>query len=324
MKQNENVSILSNQDEKNFQPMRIKGIVLSIISLLLLAVLPIITNSRPEDLNALSYSFYLSFWELICSLPLFFIELRHKELGIFQKNIDLNIKKKTYVVMGITGVIFSISTFIYILAFETAGTVSAAIAIQIYPLFSILWEFLLYKKKKSWKELTFTIIIVIGIYYLGTAGTWLISGFSPWFGLALIVPFLWAIAHVIIKNTLDISPITPNQVTFFRVCISSVLLFGICSTVFGAESVLMGFENMEYLLFGFLMGAVYYLELVNWFYALKHVDVSLASTITTPTPVVTMILAIFLLGDQIYPYQVIAMIIVFISLYGLLWAGEKD
>ena len=120
------------------------------------------------------------------------------------------------------------------------------------------------------------------------------------------------------------SPITPNQVTFFRVCISSVVLFGICSIVFGVDEIVMGFGNMEYLLFGFLMGAVYYLELVNWFYAVKHVDVSLASTITTPTPAVTMILAILLLGDQIYPYQVITMIIVFISLYGLLWVGKKD
>jgi len=324
MKEIKNVSIISNQVEKKFQPMRIKGIALSFISLLLLAILPIITNSRPEDLNALSYSFYLSFWELVCSLPLFFIELRRKELGIFQKNINLNVKKKTYTVMGITGVIFSISTFVYVLAFETAGTISAAIAIQIYPLFSILWEFILYKKKKSWKELIFTIIIVIGLYYLGTAGTWLISGFSPWFGLALIVPFLWAIAHVIIKNTLDSSPITPNQVTFFRVCISSVVLFVISSTVFGIESVVVGFGNMEYLLFGFIMGAVYYLELVNWFYAVKHVDVSLASTITTPTPAVTMILAVIILGDQIYPFQVITMIIVFISLYGLLWVGKKN
>ena len=74
-------------------------------------------------------------------------------------------------------------------------------------------EFLLFKKKKKLTEFIFTVIMLIGIYYLGTEGTWLIVGFSPWFALALIVPFLWSIAHVIIKNTLDTSPITPNEVT---------------------------------------------------------------------------------------------------------------
>ena len=55
---------------------RKKGIILSFISLILLSFLPIISNSRPQNLSALSYAFYLSFWELICSLPLLFIELR--------------------------------------------------------------------------------------------------------------------------------------------------------------------------------------------------------------------------------------------------------
>lgn len=307
----------------DFHPNRNKGIFLSFISLFLLAILPIISNSRPSDLNALDYAFYLSLWELICALPLFIFEFSKKDTGIFQKSVDWKIRKKTYLIMGITGFIFSITTFFYVFAFETAGTVSAAIAIQTYPLFSILWEFILFKKKKRLGEIVFTLILITGIYYLGTGGTWLINGFSPWFAVALIVPFLWGIAHVIIKNTLDTSPITPNQVTFFRVLVSSIILFGISSLVNGVANVFNGLLNFEFQLFGFLMGIVYYLELVNWFYAVKHVDVSVASTVTTPTPMVTMIFALFILKDFIEMYQIIAMIIVFISLYGLLWFGKR-
>ncbi len=307
----------------DFSPNFNKGIFLSFISLFLLAMLPIISNSRPSDLNALDYAFYLSLWELICALPLFIIEISKKNLGIFQKSVDWKIRKKTYLIMGITGFIFSISTFFYVFAFETAGTVSAAIAIQTYPLFSILWEFILFKKKKRLGEIVFTLIMIIGIYYLGTEGTWLISGFSPWFAVALIVPFLWGIAHVTIKNTLDTSPITPNQVTFFRVLISSIILFGISSLINGITNIFDGLLNFEFQLFGFLMGIVYYLELVNWFYAVKHVDVSVASTVTTPTPMITMIFALFILKESIEVYQIIAMLIVFISLYGLLWFGKR-
>ena len=280
----------------NFFPNRMTGILLSFISLFLLGILPIISNSRPSALNALNFALYLSLWELICSLPLFFVELRKKDSGIFQNNLDIKIKKKTLLVIGFTSIIFSASTFFYVLAFETAGTVSAAIAIQTYPLFSILMEFLLFKKKKKVTEFIFTLILLIGIYYLGTKGSWLINGFSPWFALALIVPFLWSIAHVIIKNTLDTSPITPNQVTFFRVLISTLILFIISFIIYGTDNLFNGLFNLEFQIFGFFMGFVYYLELVNWFYAVKHVEVSLASAITTPTPIITMIFAMFILN----------------------------
>ncbi|MFX0065131.1 MAG: DMT family transporter [Candidatus Hermodarchaeota archaeon] len=310
-------------NSKKFRPNRNIGVILSFVSLFLLGMLPIISNSRPSSLNALNFAFYLSFWELACSLPLSGYEMTKSDKGIFKKPLDSKIRKKTLVVMGGTGVIFAVSTFFYVFAFETAGTVNAAIAIQTYPLFAILMEFVLFRKRKRVLELLFTLLTIVGIYYLGTGGTWLISGFSPWFALALIVPILWSIAHVIIKNTLDTSPITPNQVTFFRVLISSVILFIISSIINGPNNVFEGIMNPAFQLFGFLMGLVYYLELVNWFYAVKHVDVSVASTITTPTPVITMIFAFFILRETIELYQIIAMIIVFISLYGLIWSGRE-
>ncbi|MFX1390646.1 MAG: EamA family transporter, partial [Promethearchaeota archaeon] len=186
----------NNNKAKNLASNKNIGIFLSFISLILLGILPIISNSRPLALDALNFAFYLSFWELICSLPLFIFELSKQEKGIFQKTLNPKIRKKTFIIMGFTGLIFSISTFFYVLSFETAGTISAAIAIQTYPLFSISMEFIIFNKKKQIVELFFTLIIIIGIYYLGTQGTWLIIGFSPWFALALIVPFLWSIAHV--------------------------------------------------------------------------------------------------------------------------------
>ncbi|MFX0077140.1 MAG: EamA family transporter, partial [Candidatus Hermodarchaeota archaeon] len=257
----------------DFAPNRTIGVLLSFISLFLLGILPIISISRPMTLNVLNFAFFLSLWELICSLPLFFMELRKKNSGIFQKTLSLESRKKTFLVMGVTGVIFSASTFLYVLAFETAGTITAAIAIQTYPLFSILMEFLFFKKKKKVAEILFTLIMIIGIYYLGTEGTWLVIGFSPWFALALTVPLLWSVAHVTIKNTLDTSPITPNQVTFFRVIMSSVILFFINLIFYGPNNLFYGLFNVEFQIFGFLMGLVYYLELVNWFYAIKHVEV---------------------------------------------------
>lgn len=303
-----------------FQPNRQKGIILSFVSLLLLGTLPIISNSRPQTLNALNFSFYLSLWQLVCAFPLLFVEFKQ---GILDENISKNLRNRTILIMLITGIIFSLSTLLYVVSFEKAGTVSAAIAIQAYPLFSILLESIFLKRKKNKGELLFTFLLISGIYYLGTGGTWIIEGFSPWFGLALAVPILWSIAHVTIKNSLDNSPITPNQVTFIRVFVSSIILFTIAASVNGLNSVIKGFLSVEFQIFGFIMGLVYYLELVNWFYAVKHVDVSVASSITTPTPVITMVLAIIFLHESIEIYQLLAMVIVILSLYGIIFSGRK-
>jgi len=304
-----------------FQPNRQKGIILSFVSLLLLGILPIISNSRPQTLNALNFAFYLSFWQLVCAFPLLFVESNQ---GILDDNIPKNLRNQTIFIMLITGIIFSISTLLYVVSFEKAGTVSAAIAIQAYPLFSILLETFFLKRKKNRGELFFTFLLIGGIYYLGTGGTWIIEGFSPWFALALAVPVLWSVAHVTIKNTLDKSPITPNQVTFIRVLVSSIILFTIAASVYGLNSVINGFFSIEFQIFGFMMGFVYYLELINWFYAVKHVAVSVASSITTPTPVITMVLAIIFLNESIEIYQLLAMCIVVLSLYGIIYSGKKS
>ncbi len=66
-----------------------------------------------------------------------------------------------------------------------------------------------------------------------------------------------------------------------------------------------------------IMGLIYVLELIVWFYAMRHVDVSLASSITTPWPALTMILAVPFLGDEIAMYQVVALMIVVACIYGL-------
>ena len=306
-----------------FTPNIRTGVLLSFVSLLLLGLMPVISNSRPQTLNALNFALYLSIWQLVCALPLFIKEITSNSRGIFDARLTSTFKNKTILIIVVTGVIFGISTFVYVLSFEKAGTVSAAIAIQAYPLFAILWETIFLNRKKSVSELFFTLLLVIGLYYMATSGTWRIEGLSLWFVFALGIPFLWSVAHVIIKEVLDKTPITPGQVTFFRVFVSSIILIVIAITVNGMESVLNGLKNFEFQMFAILMGFVYYLELINWFYAVKHIDVSLASSITTPAPVLTMILALIFLHEPIQHYHIIAMFVVLISIYGILYSGKR-
>ena len=299
-----------------------RGISLSLVSLGILAVMPVISNSRPEGFDALGFAFFLSVWQTVFAIPLFVRELRSEDKGIFSAGLDARETRRTFAVALVTGAMFGLSTYLYVLGVEKAGTASAAIAIQAYPVFAILWETLFLKRRKTPTELALTGLLIGALYYLGTGGTGRIDGFSAWFGVALGVPLLWSIAHVVIKEELGRIPITPAQVTFFRVTISTVFLAGVLAIV-DPSAFLSGMARADFQAFALLMGGVYYLELIVWFHAVRHIDVSLASSITTPWPAFTMVLAATVLGDEIEAYQIGAFVIVAGSIYGLTLAGLK-
>ena len=299
------------------------GIAYAFVCLGILGTMPVIANSRPADFDALGFAFWLSLWQLLFSLPLVLRELASQDKGIFSAHLSPDLKRRTIAIILATGVIFGLSTYVYVLAVEKAGAVSAAIAIQAYPLFAILWETIFLKRRKSPLELLFILMLLTALTYLATGGTWRIEGFSTWFLFALIVPFLWSVAHVIIKEVLDRTPITPAQVTFFRVLVSVGFLGVIALVVAGPGHMATEFSRFDFQTFALIMGLVYYLELIFWFYAVRHIDVSMASSITVPWPALTMVLAVLFLGEAVEVYHLVALGAVAVSLYGLLYAAGK-
>lgn len=298
-----------------------KGIALSLVCLALLGTMPIISNLRPSDIGALSFAFALSVWQTVFAAPVLALELRNGARGIFGLDLPQRERRRMILVTLFTGAMFGLSTYLYVLGVERAGATNAAIAIQAYPLFAILWESLFLKRRKTAIELALTAILIGSLYYLGTGGTFRLSGLSPWFLVSLGVPFLWSIAHVIIREELSNTPITPAQVTFFRVAISTLFLLAILAVAV-PSGVGLGMSAV-FQVMSAVMGLVYFLELIVWFYAVRHIDVSLASSITTPWPALTMMLAVTFLGDRIEAYQVVALLVVVACIYGLTVAGIR-
>ena len=281
------------------------GISLALLCLAILGTLPVVTNSRPQGSSALAFAFFLSVWQLIFSLPLFIHELASGKAGIFGMRGSLRERGQAAAVIIATSIMFGLATWCYVLSMEKAGAVSASIAIQAYPLFAILVEMILIRQGKSLIELVLTLALVLDLYYLGTGGTWQAGGISIWFIAALGVPLLWSIAHVLIRKELTATAVTPAQVTFFRVLLSAVFL-GVILAVTGGWNIGRFSSAMPY---AAAMGCLYYIELLVWFYAVRHIHVSLASAVTTPWPAVTMVLAALFLGDRIQGYQIAAFLI---------------
>ncbi|MCB1479818.1 MAG: DMT family transporter [Rhodobiaceae bacterium] len=299
-----------------------RGVSLSLASLVLLGIMPVISNSRPDTVDALTFAFALSAWQVVFAAPVFALEFLSGERGIFRNAMQRRETVRMAAVAVLTGMMFGLSTYLYVLGVEKAGATNAAIAIQAYPLFAILWETLFLKRRKTGLELALTALLIGTLYFLATGGTGRMSGLSGWFAACLGVPFLWSVAHVIIKEELGRTPVTPVQVTFFRVAISTAFL----AAVLLASPVRPAPADMAAAFvqpMSILMGFAYYLELIVWFYAVRHIDVSLASSITAPWPALTMALAVPFLGEKIALYQIAALAVVVICIYGLIWAGHK-
>lgn len=126
---------------------------------------------------------------------------------------------------------------------------------------------------------------------------------------------------MIIKEELANTPITPAQVTFFRVAISSLFLAAVLPVAL-PSGLLTGLGALLQPMSA-IMGLVYFLELIVWFYAVRHIDVSLASSITTPWPALTMVLAVPFLGDRVETFQIVALTVVVACIYGLTLAGLR-
>ncbi len=299
------------------------GISLSFLCLIILGFMPVLSNSRPAGSDALTFAFLVSLWQLVCSLPLAIYEYRTQNKGPFAVQLEGGGKKRTLAIVLFTGMIFGLTTFMYVLAAQKAGAVSAAIALQAYPLFAILWESLFLRRRKTATELAFTLTMLAALYFLATNGTWRIAGLSMWFLFAMGIPFLWSVAHVMLKQVLDTSPVTPSQITFSRLVVSTLFLFAVLMLSGDPRVLVQAAANFEFQTMAVLMGLVYYLELITWFYAVRQIDVSLASSITVPAPAITMVLAVLFMHEEIAAYQMTAMAVVTASMYGLLFANGR-
>lgn len=302
-----------------------KGIQLSLLCLLILGVLPIIATVRTNDGNALAFAFWLSFWQLAFAAPVYLVQRKKAQLvGAMQKSAGAFSRIHTWALVLLTGVLFGAATFAYVLAVDLTGPVTFAVAVQAYPLFALLWEALFLRRRKSTAEMTFTLVIAATMVYLGTQGTWHLSTISSGFWLALVVPLLWSIAHVIIKEMMNAAAITPSEVIVTRVLIAVLFLGFACLFIQGSSALLTTGTDWKFQLVALLMGFAYYLELFFWFTAVKYIDVSKGASITAPAPAVTVLLALVLLGQELHDYQITALVLVVGSVVGLIRYERKE
>jgi drug/metabolite transporter (DMT)-like permease len=294
------------------------GIGLALLCLLILGAMPVLAANRPARFDGLTFTIAITFWQLVAAMPLFAIEIARGE-GLPR----LVGRGRAGIITVLTGILFGLSTYMFVVAAEKAGPVSMVIALQAYPLFATVWEALFLGKRKSPLELFFMLAMLLALVYLTTEGTFRIADISWWSAFALGIPLIWSIAHILLRQVLTTTAITPNQVTISRLVISGVFLLILALLIGTPGALAEAFLAPDFQKAAVILGVAYYLELVLWFYPMRHIDVSLASSVTVPAPAVTMLLAVLFLRGEVAAYQVAAMAVIAVGMYGLLFVGRR-
>lgn len=326
-KSNEWLIAMVSMEKSEIKSSNLRGIIYALIVLIGNGFHPIISNSRPSELNATIFVFLMSLWEFIASWPFYLIEKRRTRKQLLKSNNSPQGGKTHFSATGnliIVGIFFTIATYFYIEGFEKIGAIPASIALKSSPIYAMIIGTIFLKEKISISQILLTLCMLIGLFYLGTEGTWNFGNFSLWFGLMLLVPLLWTIGHSITKPLLEKGIVSSLKVIQIRSGTIVILMFIIAWIDVGLQEILISFINLPSLFYGFLMGFTYFLMHWSWYNSIKSITISYASALVTPSPIITVIFAWALLGEKFYNYHLVGMIISFLCLYGLIWHNYKS
>jgi drug/metabolite transporter (DMT)-like permease len=104
------------------------GILLAFTCLLILGIMPLLSNARPQGSDGLSFAIWPTFWQVAAALPLFLFEYftrKNHPSSMSWQNVTMN----TGIIALISGCLFGLATYIYLVAAEKAGAVNFMLAL---------------------------------------------------------------------------------------------------------------------------------------------------------------------------------------------------
>ncbi|NVM02651.1 MAG: DMT family transporter [Candidatus Helarchaeota archaeon] len=304
-----------------------KGIFFGTIMVILIGLQPIIANSRPAVLDAYIFAAMTCIIQALIFFPIMKIEKNTldscKEENPEEKsevNSLLYVWKKHKRLLMYIGINFSISQFLFYLGFELAGSINGALAQKTTVIFGLLFGYLINKEEVSITQIIFSFVLLFGVTLAITEGSFNLLEFNVGVLIIFITTTLWMLAHAITKPLLVNNEATPVQLVFIRnglsgsILLSSYFLFHlIFQPILFPEKINLLFEPIN-IFFFIAMGAIYGFDLFCWYKLICFVEVSKASVIASPTPIVTAFFAIFL-GEIFTIFHLLGLIIIIISIY---------
>lgn len=307
----------------------LKGILYAAIVLIGNGIHPIINNSRPDYLDPFLFVLMMTAWEFFIVSPFIIWEKRKEKITDKSKNTtekyEFREKKKSIFIIKLflIGFLFAVAGYFYVEGMKQAGSIPSSIALKSSPIYAMIIGGLFTHEKISKKQIILTLIMLVGLYFLGTKGTWNLGEFSLWFGILLLVPLLWIIGHSITKPLLEKKLVTPLGIIQIRTGIMMVIFLILALIIFNPVAIISAISDGSMLMFSFLMGFTYFLMHFSWYNSIKNISISYASALVTPSPIITAVLASIFLSEKFEYYHLIGLVISLFCLYGLILSNNS-
>ena len=307
-----------------------KGLIFGVIGTILVGFQPIVANSA-ISIDSHVFAAMTCLIEAIIFLPLMILEMRMNKRKI-NGNADLKANmsilasvKKNFWLLLFIGIIFSVNQLLFFIGYRLAGAINGSLTQKASVFFGLLYGFLLLKEKISKIQIIFSFVLFIGLVIAITQGTFNFLNFNSdiliGILIVLLITALWMFGHTLTKKLFSRNELTPTQMVFIRNMLSGVILI---ITYFSFSPVDLGvFYNPYNQFFFIIMGTVYGLGLFCWYKTLSYLDVSNATIVLSPTPIVTAVFATFLLGELFTIFHLIGSIIVIFSIVLIVKQGKN-
>lgn len=218
---------------------------------------------------------------------------------------------KYLLAIGIIGGGIAFLLFFTGLDYTTSGR--AAFLHKTLPLYATVLAFIFLKEKVGRKQLTALVLMLIGtlVLYSATinpAELWS----NPQFGdmLIILATIFWGIEVVIARKAMLLKE-TNFVVTFGRMFFGALVLFG-AVLLFGKLDLILTLTAGQW--FNLLAStAILFGYVLTFYWSLKYINVSKASTILLLAPVITLILGVTFLGEPAPLLQLVGSAIILIG-----------
>ena len=299
-----------------------KGLLFGGLGVFIVGFQPIIANARPESLDAFIFAAMTCLVEAVMFFPLMLMEIRKNKskISIPSRKVSLrtvwqNWTKNTWLLI-IRGTIFGLNQLLFFIGYKLAEEINGALTQKTSVFFGLIFGVLILKERITKVQITFSIILFFGLFLAITQGSFIGSyNINIIIGvlILLFITFLWMLGHTLTKAMFDRNEMTPTQMVFIRNIISGIILITTYIIIFPVGN-LSVFNDPVNIFFFIAMGVVYGSGLFCWYKTLSYLDVSKATIVIAPTPIITSLFAIFIFGRVFTIFHLIGTFLIIISI----------
>jgi drug/metabolite transporter (DMT)-like permease len=254
--------------------------------------------------------------------PLFFTAIRAFFIGLIFLLISLysckwNFKKfkktswKNLFLIGLIGGSIAFWLFFQGLKMTTSGR--AAFLHKTLPLFATLLAFFFLKEKITKKQVLAMLIMILGVFLISINKISLDVRMGDF--LVIAATILWATENTLAKKVM-FERESNWVVTFSRMFFGSLILFSIIF-ITGKIGLLFSLTTQQ-LIYIIISTLILYLYVLFWYWGLRYINLSKASTILLISPFISLILGAIWLNEKVFFLQILGSVLIIIGAYIIL------